>query len=142
MRDAEDIRLHGADRIELIMNRRGETSEVVDRLNLEVDRVNDIMPNRFEPGMLKERFYVPPRACEVVVERENLMPFHKKGLAEMRTEKPGAACDQNPHADSFSIKLNIPMHQEKVKMKIGNSNRRVGAKRHLGPARCPGLLIH
>ena len=55
MGDAKHVRLNGADRVELIMDRRRGAGEIVNLIDLQIDRMNDVVPDRFKPGMIEER---------------------------------------------------------------------------------------
>ena len=49
-----DVRLHGFDRIELVMHRRSGTGEVVDLIHFEADGFDHVVANQLEPALVQQ----------------------------------------------------------------------------------------
>jgi hypothetical protein len=91
-----DRRLRRLDGIELVVRRRGGTGEVVDLVHLILERVDDVVPHKFEGGWpAGARCWFPPG--EKIVEADDLVPVLEQAIAEMGTQKAGAAGDKNTH---------------------------------------------
>src|SRR5262249_17832719 len=84
--------LHG---IELVVHWRGRTGQIVDLVDLYIERPGDVMPNQLEHRMTKHRQYVRTARGEEVVYAKNFVAAGEKPLAEMRTDKSCAACHEH-----------------------------------------------
>jgi hypothetical protein len=84
-------RLHG---IELVVHRRGRAGQVEDAIDLDIEREGDVVAHHLEARVVEQVRDVraPPR--EVVVDAQHLVPGRHQALAQMRTQKAGAAGDQ------------------------------------------------
>ncbi len=98
--------LVGFDGVVLIMARRGGAGQVVDFVNLQQDRLGNIVADELEIRPAQQMRDVDLLAGEEVVEADHVVPFIDQPLAQMRTQKSGAAGDQDPamsgHAWSYS----------------------------------------
>ena len=93
---AHDAGLDRLDRVVLVMNGRCRTGEVVDLIHFQVDGVDDVVTDAFKVRISQEMADVVLAAGEEVVEAQDLLPLGEQPFAEMRTEKAGAAGDENP----------------------------------------------
>ncbi len=79
------------------MGRRGGAGEVVDLIDLELERINHVVPHEFEPRMRQQMGDVVLAAGEQVVETDDLMAVAQQPVAEMAAEKTGTAGDEDAH---------------------------------------------
>ena len=70
--------------------------EVVNLIDFEVDGVDNVVTDAFKMGIPKEMADVVLAAGEKIVEAKDLLSLGEKPLAEVRSEKAGAAGDENP----------------------------------------------
>ena len=87
-------RLHG---IILVMNGRCGTGEIVDLIDLEQDRLGHIMTDELELFIVEKMDDVLLSSGEKIVEANNFITFGQKSFAQMRTDKPGTAGNENSH---------------------------------------------
>ena len=66
------------------------------RSEFEVDGVGDVVTDAFKMVIPQEMADVVLAAGEKIVEAEDILPLGEKPLAEVRSEKTGAAGDENP----------------------------------------------
>ena len=76
------------------MDRRGRAGEIVDLVDLHIEREGDVVADQFEVLVVKEMLDIAARAGEEIVDADNVRAVRQQALAEMRTEKAGAAGDQ------------------------------------------------
>ena len=78
-----NIRLDRLDGIVLVMNGRSRTCKIVNEIDIEIDRVADIVFDELERGMVEKQgniFFVPG---EEIIEAENRMPLLQQFFAQM-----------------------------------------------------------
>src|SRR5438046_8609010 len=92
---AMHARLGGLHRIELIMDRRGRTCEVVDLVDLDIERKGNVMADELESGLTDERENVVAHAREEVVHADHVVAMLQQSFAKMRAQKSGAAGDED-----------------------------------------------
>ena len=92
---AVDAGLGGLHRVVLVMDRRGRTGQVVDFIHLDVQRESDVVPHEFETLVLHQRQDIGLGAGEQIIGANDVMPLIEQDLAEVRTEKTGAAGNEN-----------------------------------------------
>ena len=68
---ADDARLGCLDGVVLVMYRRGGAGEVIDLVDLDIEREGDVVPDGLKSGVAEQRFDVAAHACEIVVDTEN-----------------------------------------------------------------------
>ena len=86
------------DRVELVVDRRGRASEIVDFVDLDIEREADVVAHRFEIGLAQKRGDVVLAAGKVIVHAKHVVAFGDQALAEMRAEEAGAAGHENAFA--------------------------------------------
>ena len=86
----------GADRIGLIVGRRGRAREIVDLIDLEIDRIDDVVLQDLEVWMAGQMRDIPGVARREVVEADHRLTFGKQPFAKMGPKKSRPAGDQNP----------------------------------------------
>jgi len=86
-----DARLGCLHRIVLIVDRRGGAGEVVDPVDLHIEREADIVAHQLETWVLAQRDDVAAGAGEKVVDAQHLVAVGQQPLTEMRAQKSGAA---------------------------------------------------
>ena len=100
---ADHAGLGGLDGIELIMDRRGRAGEIVDLVDLDIERKRDVVAHQLERLMVEQMGDVAPRAGEKIVDAEHVVSGMQKPFAQMRAEKARAAGDENPFSHIFPM---------------------------------------
>jgi hypothetical protein len=79
----------------LIVNWRGWARQVVDLVRLDIERKGHIVAHKFETRVVVEMLYIAFGAGEQVVDAQDFMSHLEQTIDQMRTQKSGAASDQN-----------------------------------------------
>ena len=82
--------LHRLDRVELVVNGRGRTGEVVDLVHLGLERIHHVVAKKLEARVARKVGDVSPATREEVVKAQHLVPFAKQTLAKVTAEKTGS----------------------------------------------------
>uniref|UniRef100_A0A2P2M447 Uncharacterized protein n=1 Tax=Rhizophora mucronata TaxID=61149 RepID=A0A2P2M447_RHIMU len=90
------IGLDSLDRIELIMDRRCGASQVVDLINFQQNRLDDIVSNELKSRIPKQMHQVFFPSGEKVINHDNLIPARDQLIHEMAADKPGPTGNHNP----------------------------------------------
>ena len=77
-------RLH---RVALVVNGRSRTSEIVDLVDLDVQRKCHVVPSQFEMLVIEKMFDIFPAAGEKLSTQKNVAARREKPLAKVRAEK-------------------------------------------------------
>jgi hypothetical protein len=85
----------GANRIGLIADRRGGTSEIVNFIRLDPERLEDVMIDELEARAVRQMTDVARIAGDVVVYAQHVVTVREQSFAEIGTEKSGAPANQN-----------------------------------------------
>jgi hypothetical protein len=80
----------------LIVDRRGRAGEIVDLVDLDVERKGYVMTQHLEPSISKQRLDVAMRPREIVVDAENLAFLVEQSSAQVRAQEARAARHKNP----------------------------------------------
>jgi hypothetical protein len=72
------------------MNRRCRTGEVVDFIDLDVQRKGHVVAHEFEARIRMKMFDVALGSGEEVIHAKNFMSIRQQPVDQMRTEKPGS----------------------------------------------------
>ena len=88
-------RLH---RIMLVMNGRGRTGEIVDFIDLDIERKAHIMAHELEARMIVEMIDIALCAGEQIVGTQDLLAIGEQTINQMRAQKTGAAGYQDTFA--------------------------------------------
>ena len=89
-------------RIMLVMYRSGRASEIVDLINLNVERKSNVLAYKFKVILTVQMSNVAFRARKIIVDTHDLMAGFEELVAQMRTKKAGAASYKNGLALSVS----------------------------------------
>ena len=92
---AVHARLGCLHRIVLIVDGRSRTGEIVDLVDLKIDRECHIVANELKAFVIEQMLDVATHASEEIVETNDLRTFFQQPFAQMRAEKPGSTCHQN-----------------------------------------------
>ena len=95
---AEDRGLGRLHRIVLVVHRRGRTGEIVDLVDLDAQRLGDVVADQLELRRAEMMLDVAFGAGEEIVDADDLVAIGNQPIDEMRAEKPGATGDQDPSA--------------------------------------------
>ncbi len=92
---ADDAGLGRLHRVVLVMDGRGRTGQIVDAVDLHVEREGHVVPHQLEARVVQEVRDVAPRAGEEIVDAEHFRTVGEQPVAKMRAEEPRPAGDQN-----------------------------------------------
>jgi hypothetical protein len=87
--------LGGLHWIMLVVNRRGRTGEIVDLVDLHIERKRNVVPHQVEVLVIEEMLDVASRAGEKVVRAENVGAKLDQALTEMRANKSSSPRHQH-----------------------------------------------
>lgn len=90
-----DRGLHGLDGIVLIVPWSSRTGEIVDLINLEPERMNDVVPEQFKVSAAKQVGNVCLLAGKEVVSTDDIMSLLDQPFAEVTAKEAGTAGDEN-----------------------------------------------
>ncbi|GLT71057.1 hypothetical protein SLA2020_431000 [Shorea laevis] len=84
------------DWIVLVMHRGGRASEVVDLVNFQENRLDDVVSDEFEPGIpeVVNQVVLPPR--EEVIHHDHAVPSLHQTVHEVAPHEAGPTSHQNP----------------------------------------------
>jgi hypothetical protein len=81
------------------MHRRGRAGEIVNLVNLDIQRKGHVVPDQLEMGIVQQMGYIVLGAAVKIIDAQNVaFFFFEKALAQMRTQKTRAAGNKNPFA--------------------------------------------
>ena len=80
------------------MHRRRRAGQIVDLVDLDIERHRDVVTHDFEARVAEQMFDVLPPAGVVIVDAQDFVAFGQKPLAKMRADETGAAGYQRPYA--------------------------------------------
>ncbi len=86
-------RLH---RVVLVVDRRGRARQIVDLVDLDVEREGHVVADELEVRVLQQVQDVALGASEQVVGADHLMPLRQQAVDQVRAEEAGAAGDKDP----------------------------------------------
>ena len=89
------VGLHRLHRIELVVDRRGRAGEVVDLVDLDVEREGDVVPDQLEARIVEQMQDVVARTGEEVVDAQHVVPVLQQSLAEEGTEETCIAREES-----------------------------------------------
>jgi hypothetical protein len=79
------------------VNRRCGAGHVEDAVDLQQNRIDDIVADDFEPVIVEQMGHMLAPTCKEVIEADDLVTIVEEALAEMRADETSAACNQNSH---------------------------------------------
>ena len=85
------------DRIELVVRRGSWASQIVDLVDLDLERINDIMPDQLKPGIVHQMLDVRFAAGKKVIQADHIVIRSDQPLAKMGAKKPGSTGNKNFH---------------------------------------------
>ena len=97
--------LGGLHRIVLVVHGRGGAGEVVDLIDLDVEREGDVVPHRLEVRIADQVGDVVLAAGEIVVDTQHIVAVAQQTFAEMRPQEAGTAGHHHPFARQRHLKL-------------------------------------
>ena len=86
-------RLH---RVVLVVHRRGRAGEVVDLVDLDIEREGYVVAHQLEARLAHQVRDVGPAAGEEVVDAQHLVAVGQEPLAQEAADEPGPAGHQHP----------------------------------------------
>jgi hypothetical protein len=89
-------RLRRLNRIMLIVDRRGRAGEIVDLVDIDIERKGHVVAHDLEGRLAEQWFDVAARTCEIVVDAENLALLLEQSCAQMRAQKARTTRHKDP----------------------------------------------
>ncbi len=86
----------GLHRVELVMDGRGRTGQVIDLVDLDIERKGDVMPEQLEIGPFQQVADILLGSGKKVIQAEDIVLVVYQAVAKMGTQKAGSAGNQNP----------------------------------------------
>jgi hypothetical protein len=80
----------------LVMDRRGGTCQVVNLIDLQVERKGHVMADDLESTMVNDAFDVATCASKIIIDTDDISPLVEQTLTQMGAEKSGSARHQYP----------------------------------------------
>lgn len=77
------------------MDGRGGAGEVVDLVDLHIEREGHVMAHQLKTLVVEKMFDIPPGAGEEIVDAQHFMAAGQQRLAQEGADKAGAAGNQN-----------------------------------------------
>jgi len=105
--------LDGLDRIVLVMDRRGGTRQMENTIDLEQDRLDDIVTHQLEIAAVDQMADVGALAAEKVVQADDFVPVLEQPFTKMRPEKSCSTGYQRSHA-RLPPPLKIPKYRAPI----------------------------
>ena len=90
--------LGGLHRVELIVNGRRRTGEVIDLVHLDIEREGHIVAHQLKVRMIEQMSNVVLSAGEEVIQTDDVVTVVQQPFAQMRAEEAGAASDEDAGA--------------------------------------------
>ena len=90
--------LSGLHWVELVVNGRCRTGQVVDLIHLNIERKSDIVAHQLEVRMIEQMGNVVLGAREEVVQTDDVVAVGQQAFAEMRAEEAGTTGDEDAGA--------------------------------------------
>jgi hypothetical protein len=87
--------LGGLHRVVLVVDRRSRAGEVVDFVDLDIERKRHIVAQQLETRVAEQMADVLLAAREEVVDADDIVPVGQEAITQVRAEKTGAAGDQH-----------------------------------------------
>jgi hypothetical protein len=84
--------LHG---VELVMNRRGRTGEIVYLIYLHIEGKTNVVSHQFEMRPTEQMEYVGPGARVEIVDAKNFVPLCQKAFAQVGADESGASSNEH-----------------------------------------------
>ncbi len=91
----------GLHRIELVVHGRRRTRQIEDLVHLDVEGKRDVVAHELEVRAVAQREHVLLGAGVEIVDAQHVVAERMQALAEVRSEKAGAAGDENAFTLSF-----------------------------------------
>jgi len=90
------------------VDRRSRTRKVIDLIDLEKDRLGDIVPYQLEPMIVQQIRDILLAASEEIIETNNVVALREQSFTKMRANKPGTAGNKNSHIILMAKKSGAP----------------------------------
>jgi hypothetical protein len=81
----------------LVMHRACRAGEIVNPVDLEFKRVNDIVAHELEAGIANKMLDIRLTTSEEIIEADDFVPLLDKAVAEVRSKESGSAGNENTH---------------------------------------------
>jgi hypothetical protein len=94
--------LHRLDGVVLVVRGGSWAGEVVDAVNLELERVDDVVAHELEAGIADEMLDIRLATSEEIIETDDFMSLLDKTVAEMGTKESGSAGNQDAHGERIT----------------------------------------
>ena len=92
--------LHRLDGIVLVVRGGCRAGEIVNPVDLEFERVDDIVAHELEAGIADKMLDIRLTTSEEIVEADDFVSLLDQAIAEMRTKESGSAGNEDTHGKS------------------------------------------
>jgi hypothetical protein len=93
---AVHARLRGLHGVVLVVDRRSRAGEIVDFVDLDIERKGNVVADRLEVGMTQQVGNVAPGPSEIVVNAYHFVAGGDEPITQMAAKKAGAAGHEDP----------------------------------------------
>jgi hypothetical protein len=83
------------------VDRRSRTRKVIDLIDLEKDRLGDIVPDQLKMMVVEQIRDILLAASEEIIETNNVVALREQSFTKMRANKPGTAGNKNSHNEQM-----------------------------------------
>ena len=77
----------------LVMDWRSWASQIVNRVDLHIERERDIVPDYLEMFVIEQVFNIAPSAGKEIIDTDRHCSIRQQALTQIRSKKAGAAGD-------------------------------------------------
>ena len=74
------------------MNRRCRTGHIVNSIDFDLKRINHIVTNKFEIGIIFEMSNVMLIACKEIIQANDFVPLFEQTFTNVTTKETGSSC--------------------------------------------------
>ena len=82
-------------RVMLVMDRRGRAGEIVNLVDLQIERERDVVPDHLEMFVIEQLLDVASSAGKEIIDTNHHCAISEQALAKMRAKKASAAGNKN-----------------------------------------------
>ena len=97
------------DRVVLVMHRRSRAGQIVDLVDLHVEREGHVMAHEFEAGMVVQVIDVALVASEKVIETQHLVTLRQQTIDQVRADEPRTPRHENAFATFIELRQIGPL---------------------------------
>ena len=96
------------DGVELVMDRGGRASQVIDLVNLEEKWLNDVVSDQLESGVPEMVHHVLFPSCEKIINDNHAVTTLHQTVHQVRPDETCSSSDHDPFPLSLQAQWNLP----------------------------------